>query len=56
MEEYSCKTRILSGAGACGALASMGARRLFLVADPFFVKNGTAKRIVDLANLSLIHI
>ena len=28
----------------------MGARRLFLVTDPFFVKNGTAKRIVELTN------
>ena len=50
MEEFSCKTRILSGPGACGALSSMGARRLFLVTDPFFVKNGTAKRIVGLSN------
>ena len=50
MEEFSCKTRIISGPGACGALASMGARRLFLVTDPFFVKNGTAKRIVELTN------
>ena len=50
MEEFSCKTRIISGPGACGALASMGARRLFLVTDPFFVKNGTAKRLVELTN------
>ena len=26
-----------------------GEKRLFLVADPFFVKNGTAKRIVELS-------
>ena len=50
MEEFSCKTRILSGPGACAALASMGAKRLFLVTDPFFSKNGTAKRIIELAH------
>ena len=49
MEEFSCKTRILSGAGAVAALSTMGAKRLFLVTDPFFVKNGTAKRILELA-------
>ena len=50
MEEFSCKTRILSGGGAVQALSGMGAKRLFLVTDPFFVKNGTAKRIAELAN------
>ena len=50
MEEFSCKTRILSGPGACGALSGMGAKRLFLVTDPYFSKNGTAKRIIELAN------
>ena len=50
MEEFSCKTRILSGAGSAAALSTMGAKRLFLVTDPFFVKNGTAKRIAELAN------
>ena len=49
MEEFSCKTRILSGPGACGALSGMGAKRLFLVTDPYFSKNGTAKRIIELA-------
>ena len=50
MEEFSCKTKIVAGPGACGVLASMGARRLFLVADPYFVKDGTAQRIIGLSN------
>ena len=49
MEEFFCKTKILAGAGAVSALSSLGKKRLFLVADPFFVKNGTAKRIVELS-------
>ena len=42
MEEFFCKTRIFAGAGAVSALSSLRKKRLFLVADPFFVKNGTA--------------
>ena len=49
MEEFFCKTKILAGAGAVSALSSLRKKRLFLVADPFFVKNGTAKRIVELS-------
>ena len=50
MEEFSCKTRILAGPGACGSLSTMGAKRVFLVTDPFFANNGTAKRILELTN------
>lgn len=45
MEKFSCKTTIYSGAGAVSVLGEMGAKRLFLVTDPFFAKNGTAQRI-----------
>ena len=45
MEVFSCKTRIFSGPGAISALAEFGAKRLMLVADPFFAKNGTADRV-----------
>ena len=50
MEEFSCETRILSGPGAVKALGELGARRLFLVTDPFFLKNGVAKRLAELSN------
>ena len=49
MENFSCRTKIISGAGALSALAEMGIGRLFLVTDPFFMKNGTAQRILDMA-------
>ena len=49
MEEFSCKTRIISGAGAISALGDMNAKRLFLVTDPFFMKNGTAQRVAAAA-------
>ena len=45
MEKFSCKTTIYSGAGAVSVLGEMGAKRLFLVTDPFFAKNGVAQRI-----------
>ena len=47
MEEFSCKTRILSGSGTVAALSKLGAKRLFLVTDPYFMKNGTAQRVVQ---------
>lgn len=46
MEEFSCKTRILSGEGAIEALGTLGAKRVLLVADPYFVKNGMASRVL----------
>ena len=47
MEKFSCKTMIISGAGAISALEELGAKRLLLVSDPFFVKNGMAQRVMD---------
>ena len=49
MANFYCKTRIISGAGAVAALKDMQIQRLLLVTDPFFVKNGVAQRIADLA-------
>ena len=49
MEEFSCKTRILSGAGTVAALGHLGAKKLFLVTDPYFMKNGTAKRLAEVS-------
>ncbi|MBQ8834147.1 MAG: iron-containing alcohol dehydrogenase [Oscillospiraceae bacterium] len=52
MEKFSCKTTILSGAGAICALGEMKGTRLFLVTDPFFVKNGMAQRVLEAAKCS----
>ncbi len=45
MEEFSCKTKILSGPGAVAALEKIGGKRLFLVTDPYFMNNGWAKKV-----------
>lgn len=49
MEHFSCTTKIISGPGAVEQLSQLGAKRLFLVTDPFFYENGTAQRIAGLA-------
>ena len=45
MEQFYCKTKIISGAGAVKALSELGIHRLLVVTDPYFMKNGTAQRI-----------
>lgn len=49
MEEFLCRTKIISGAGSVAFLSDLRPKRLFLVTDPFFQKNGTAKRIAQLS-------
>ena len=56
MDEFDCKVKIVSGAGAVSKLADFGAKRLFLVTDPFFYKNGTAQRIADAAGAEQVEI
>ena len=47
MEEYSCKTRVISGQGTIRALGKLEKKRLFLVSDPFFVRNGVVKQVAE---------
>ena len=47
MSEFYCKTKIISGAGAVGALKELGSKKLLLVADPYFVQNGAAGKIAE---------
>ena len=49
MERFECRTKVISGPGAVSALGELGAKRMFLVTDPFFVKNGTAQQIIQAA-------
>ena len=49
MTHFCCKTRIVSGRGALGELGKLGAKRLLLVTDPFFVQNGVAEEIAQQA-------
>ena len=45
MKEFACDTKLIVGTGAVAALKDLGAKRLLLVTDPYFGKNGTAQRI-----------
>ena len=56
MEQFSCKTKILAGTGAVASLASLKARRLFLVTDPYFMKDGTALRVAEAARAEVYEI
>ena len=56
MEKFSCKTKIISGAGAVSALGEMGGKKLLLVTDPFFAKNGTAQRVAAAAKCEKVEI
>ena len=47
MERFGIGTRIVAGAGAVCALAEFGAKRVFLVTDPYFHQNGTARRVAE---------
>ena len=49
MDEFDCRTKIVSGNGTVSHLADFGARRLFLVADPYFYRNGWADRVIRAA-------
>ena len=56
MEQFSCRTKILAGTGAISSLASIKARRLFLVTDPYFMKDGTARRVAEAAKAEVYEI
>lgn len=56
MEEYYCKTKIISGTGAAETLKKMGSKRLFLVADPFFEQNGTAAKLAAASGVQQTYI
>ena len=45
MEIFHSGTKIISGAGAVSYLKEVEIKRLLVVTDPFFMKNGTAQRI-----------
>ena len=56
MDEFNCKTKIISGMGTVRHLADLGAKRLFLVTDPYFYKNGTADRVAAAAKAEQVEI
>ena len=50
---FYCKTKILSGPGATVGLKALGSRRLLMVADPYFTKDGTARKIAELSGAEI---
>ena len=56
MEAFSCKTKILAGPGSISALAHLHPERLFLVTDPYFMKDGTAQRVINASGAEHSHI
>ena len=49
MEQFCCKTKIISGAGAVAVLGDMGIRKALVVTDPYFMENSVARRIASLS-------
>ena len=56
MDEFDCNVKIVSGSGTVNRLADFGAKRLFLVTDPFFYKNGTAQRVATASGAEQVEI
>ena len=50
MNRYKADIQIISGQGALSELKSFGARRLFVVTDPYFYENGTAAQVAAKAS------
>ena len=49
MEKFSVRTEIISGSGSVSYLERLGCSRVFLVTDPFFLKNGLAEKVARAA-------
>lgn len=49
MEKFSCRTQIIAGAGSRAYIRELGIRRLLMVTDPFFVKNGVADELLKMS-------
>ena len=54
--QFSCKTRIYTGRGSVDVLKTLGSKKLLLVTDPFFAKNGVAQKTAALASGAQIRI
>jgi len=47
LKEFSCETKIIAGSGAIAELKKLGAGRVLLVTDPYFAKNGIARKVAE---------
>ena len=56
MEQFFCKTKILSGQGSLQALAGLHIKRLLIVADPYFYQNGTVNHVAHLSKAEAVEL
>ena len=56
MEQFFCKTKILSGPGSLQALAGLHIKRLLIVADPYFYQNGTVNHVAHLSKAEAVEV
>jgi len=56
MKEFISGTKIVCGAGAVQALKGVNAKKLMMVTDPFFAKNGMAQKVADAAKAEQVKI
>ncbi|MBQ7817431.1 MAG: iron-containing alcohol dehydrogenase [Oscillospiraceae bacterium] len=56
MKEFISGTKIVCGAGAVQALKDVNAKRLMVVTDPFFAKNGMAQKVANAAKAEQVQI
>ena len=56
MEQFFCKTKIISGMDSLKILPTLHIKRLFIVSDPYFSQNGTVNHIAHLAQAEKVEI
>lgn len=56
MKEFRSGTKIVCGAGAVQALKDVNAKKLLVVTDPFFAKNGLAQKVAEAAKAEQVKI
>ena len=49
VQVFANKTRIYTGTGALHALECLNSKRLLVVTDPYFAKNGMAQKVAQAA-------
>lgn len=47
MKQFSCKTKLISGAGSITQLKTLNSHRLLLITDPYFAQNGVAQKVLS---------
>ncbi len=56
VQNFTCKTRVVTGENALQTLGQLGLQRVFIVSDPYFHENGTAQRLGRLTGTAQIRI